>query len=211
MRRKAMMAELDEQAILRMINQRTAEIGMPSSKAKKYSGAVTVGVIAEALGKCGVRCSRQDVYIKTLAIEFDLVVPRPGSAPKYGILYEPEDVLAVLEVKKLGSFGQPTIDKVRNDFRAVRQANPRATCAYVTVTEGKRYRYKVTAENVEANAYTLVWTTGSGTKRVYEPTGDWAKLVADLHRLLQRPSLRSRGQGRSRQTKAASSRRTPTG
>ncbi len=178
------MEDWDEQKICEMIDQGTSELRVPLAKAKKFAGAITVGVIARALGDCRIPCSTGNVFIKSVPIEFDLLVPRPGITPKYGILYEPRDILAVLEVKKRGSFGADTIAKVREDFRVVRQANPNVMCAYVTITEQKPYRHAVTSEKIGAEAYTFLWHSGSGPKLAYESTGDWARLVGDLRRLL---------------------------
>jgi hypothetical protein len=189
------MAHLNEQTILEMVNQRTSELGVRS---KKFAGAVTVRVIAEALRRCGIRCSTPNVFIRTVPNEIDLVLAPPAITPWHGILYEPHDVLAALEVKKLGSFGPATIAKVREDFRAVRRANRTVRCVYVTITERKGFRYAVTAKNIGAKAYTLLWHKGSGSKLTYEPTGDWGRLVTNLQQLLGGAASRTGGRrGRS--------------
>jgi hypothetical protein len=95
------------------------------------------------------------------------------------MLYEPEQVLCVLEVKKLGSFGQPAVDAVKDNFRRVRKLRKGIQCAYVTLEERKSYKYRPTRGKIGFPCYTLFWHSG-GQAQHKTPTRDWSKLVAFL-------------------------------
>ncbi len=151
-------------------------------KGSKYSGALTVEVIKRELENQGIRTSPRDVFINGLKIEIDLIIPRKGVEPEHGILYRPQDVLGVLEIKNAGSFGEKTIETVRNNFIKVRKLNPNIYCAYVTLSERKSFKKKVTSTNLghHASAFTLTWYSGSGKNSAPTSTGDWEKLVGKL-------------------------------
>ena len=156
------------------------------TKCPKFTGAITVEIIKRALENHGIRTSARDVFIKGLPIEIDLLVPRKEANPKDGLLYQPQDVLVVLEIKSSGSFGQKTIDSVKRSFRRAQQLNESIYCAYVTLAERQQFNWAVSEENTGFPAYTLFWHDGSRKK--YTPSGDWNRLLAKVTDIVQRDS-----------------------
>jgi hypothetical protein len=174
--------EIDEWALFNQVATAKKFFG---TKCSKYAGAVCVELIKNSLQQCGIATSSRDVFIDGVPIELDLLLPRYEAKAQYGLLYKPKDVLAVLEVKNSGSFGQSTIDRIKSNFEIICRSNPQIVCIYVTLTEGKTFRYRVTVDNIGADAYTLFWHVGAETNRRYEPTGDWAKLIDRLEMIAQ--------------------------
>jgi len=147
----------------------------------KFSGAVTVEVLRAGLRQAGFAVSNRDVFIRGVAIEVDLLIVRPGYDLPGRVLYEPSEVLAALEIKNVGSFGQATIEKVRRDFSRISTACPAALCAYVTLTERKSYKWAITEGNLGHPVFTLFWFKDSGRQRHYQRTGEWPRLLEVLH------------------------------
>ncbi|HWP02656.1 MAG TPA: hypothetical protein VNL96_04305 [Gemmatimonadaceae bacterium] len=129
--------------------------------------------------------STRDVFISSVPIEVDLLIPNRVATPDYGLVYHPGDVLAALEVKNSGAFGEGTLKTVRRSFELIRAANPQIYCAYVTLAERKGYKWAATADNLSADVFTLFWHNGSSRDRRFEPTGDWSNLVNRLKSLTQ--------------------------
>ena len=143
-------------------------------KCGKFAGAVTVEIIRARLQVEGILVSARDVFISGLPIELDLLVPRKGAEPWMGMLYEREDVCAVLEIKNAGSFGDQTIRSVRSNFERVRQRVPGVTCAYVSLEERQGYKWAITDANSGARAFTLAWRKGDSGP--YSLTADWSRI-----------------------------------
>ncbi|MBI2917326.1 MAG: hypothetical protein HYY01_04955 [Chloroflexi bacterium] len=169
-----------------MIQQLLDEWGSAKSalgvKSNKFVGAVTVEVLRRQLATEGVPTSQRDVFIHGLELEIDLLVLKREVQPRYGVLFQPEDVLAVIEIKSNGSYGQGSITRLLNDYRKVDGLGQGIYFAYVTFTEGLDYKWRVTEETpgVRFPAYTLSWHHGSGANYSQEPTDDWQKLLNDV-------------------------------
>src|SRR5438093_13782901 len=95
-----------------------------------------------------------------------------------GMLYEREDVYAVLEIKNAGSFGDQTIRSVRSNFERVRQRVPEVTCAYVSLEERQGDKWAITDANSGVRAFTLAWRKGGSGP--YFLTTHWSRLVSLL-------------------------------
>lgn len=162
-------------------------------KCGKFSGAVAVEYIRRQLRTKGLEVSARDVFIRGVPIELDLIVPRKGTIPGLGLLYEPADVRAVLEVKNCGCFGEQAVKSVRTTFKQIRKLLPDVTCIYVTLEERPTYKCVVTDTDVGAPACTLAWH--KDTDGPYWPTTDWRRLVS-----LLRNASRG-GLGRIRETR----------
>jgi hypothetical protein len=154
-------------------------------KCKKFSGAVTAEVMKTVLADEGIPTSARDVFVRGVPVEIDLIVPFPGQGPLLGLLYEPGQVAAALEIKKSGSFGEPTLQKIRKNFGLLRDLGVK--CAYVAIEERESFRWKATQENIGGfPCFTLAWH-----KVVDGPladTFDWDKLLAFLRQCLSRAS-----------------------
>ena len=153
------------------------------AKCMKLAGSLTVEVIRQAFTDLGIALSGRDVFIQGVPVEIDLLVPRPMVRPKHGLIYEPSDVLAVLEVKNSGAF-PGAVASVRKSFELIRSANPRIYCAYVTLAERRGYKWAATPENLKADVYTLFWHNGSIKHRLYDKTEDWELLTRRLKGLV---------------------------
>ncbi len=143
----------------------------------KFCGSFTAEEIRKRLLRHGLSVSRQDVFIRNIPIEIDLLIPRLGAkARSHGLVYEPEDVLAVLEIKYRGTFSGDAVGRIRENFRTIQQANKSISCFYLTVTETLGYKNAVTRQSLGYPAYTLYWYI----KGKHKKTNDWNKLVARL-------------------------------
>ena len=170
---------MDEQTILKRVNEAWENCG----KCPKYVGAFTVEMIREALQKHGFPVSARDVFIRGIPIEFDLLVPREGTSCLDGILYEPEDVIAVLEIKSSGVFDYDSKNRIEKCFKEVRNKNQNIFCAYVTLSERQSFHEKNFVENDWA--YPLFWWRPLKGKDPYKKTGAWHELLSKLHSCIE--------------------------
>ena len=149
-------------------------------KCRKYAGSVTVELILQAFKNHGIQCSPRDVFIKGVPNEFDLLIPEVGVIPENDLLYQSHEVLAALEIKKQGSYGESTVMGIKKKFELVKRVNPKIMCAYVTIAERRGYKWSVLEENIGFPVYTLFWHNGSVKKFQIHSSGDWARLIKDL-------------------------------
>ena len=171
---------LEDWEIIEKIENAKKQFG---AKCNKYVGAVAIEYIRLGLKQNDIPVSQRNVFIEGVPIEIDLLIPGKNVIPKNGILFEPDDVLAVLEIKNSGAFGENTIKKVKRDFEIITNKNPKIRCYYVTLMERRGYKWTVTEENLGNHVYTLFWYFG--LKERIESTGDWEKLINDI-KLLDR-------------------------
>jgi hypothetical protein len=144
---------------------------------RKFSGAMTAELMKRALADDGIPTSPRDVFIRGTPLEIDLIVPYHGEEPTLGLLYEPRQVAAALEIKKMGSFGEQTLQTIRNNFNRLRELG--VACAYVTLEEHKSFRHKATEENLGGfPCFTLAWHTVMDGP--VEDTQDWDRLLTFL-------------------------------
>jgi hypothetical protein len=143
----------------------------------KFCGAFTAEEIRKRLKSYNLPVSRQDVFIRNVPIQIDLLIHRPKASVRYhGLMYEPEDVLAVLEIKYRGTFSADAIGRIHDNFQAIQRANKAIACFYLTVVETRGYKNAVTSQKLGYPAYTLYWY-GKGR---YKGTNAWNKLVMRL-------------------------------
>lgn len=170
-------SNMDEQEILDYVNGSWKNCG---EKCSKYVGALMMEVISKALQENDIPVSNRDVFIKGIPIEFDLIVPRHGVCdPVDGILYETEDVVAVLEIKASGLFdynSKKRIEKCRED---VRKANPHIFYGYLTLSENQSFHEKNFRE--DEWVYPLFWWHPLKNQDPYKSTESWQKLLSELH------------------------------
>jgi len=166
--------------ILEEVRQRKSDCG---PKCSKYRGALAVELIRSALRQEGLFVSDRDVYIKGIPLEIDLLILKSDSSPANHILYNANDVLAILEIKNRGSFGEVSIKQIRENFNLIRSSNDNIECLYVTISERETYRWKVTPENIGSPVYTLFWNTGTEDKLKFERTGEWDTLITVIKKM----------------------------
>ncbi len=171
---------MNEHKMFETISSAKKDFGI---KCTKFVGAITVETIKRALENHNIFTSPRDVFIKGIPIEIDLLIHKRGVVPDNGILYKSQDVISVLEIKNLGSFGETTVNNIKKNFQRIKQLNNKIYCIYVTLTERKGYRWAISEENIGFPSYTLFWHYGSGKNYKIEPTGDWKKLLEDINKL----------------------------
>jgi hypothetical protein len=150
-------------------------------KCGKYAGAVTVEVFRCALMNNGYSVSPRDSFVRGIPIEVDMLIVRPDAAPQHNCLYQPPDVLAAVEVKNYGSFGDSTIAATKANFDRITGATG-IRCCYVSLAERRRYKWAITSENIGYPAFTIFTHTGSKDIR-YHDTGDWQRFLTWLAKL----------------------------
>lgn len=168
---------MDVKDLIQEIFEAREEIGV---KSNKFTGAVTVEIIRKALIDEGIPVSFRDVYIKGVPTEFDLLIPKKNAKALWSILYAPKEVLAVFEIKFLGAFGSETVVTIRRNFEQLKVLNQEIYCAYLTVTELRGYKYKITPEELGFSVYTLSWHRSHLDPQRLEFTKDWELLIQEL-------------------------------
>lgn len=141
---------------------------------RKFAGAMTAELMKRVLADEGILTSSRDVFIRGTPLEIDLIVPYQGEEPTLGLLYEPKQVAVALEIKKMGSFGEQTLQTIRKNFNQLRDL--KVACAYVTLEERKSFRHKATEENLGGfPCFTLAWHKVMDGP--LEDTQDWNRLL----------------------------------
>jgi hypothetical protein len=172
---------INEREILDQVNKSWNNCG---EKCSKYVGALTAEVIRQALQNDGIPVSSRDVFIQGIPIEFDLIVPRHDAAcPTDGILYKPDEVIAVLEIKASGLFDYKSKNRIETCRDKVQELNPNVFFGYVTLSERKSFHDKNFHE--DEWTYPLFWwhpLKALKEHERYNSTGFWQKLLSELHK-----------------------------
>lgn len=156
--------------------------GVARRRMTKVTGSLCVEVIRKYLAESGIPVSSRDAFIAGVPIENDLIIPRLSSQPEYGVIYKPEDVAAVLEIKYSGAYSRDVAPDLHKQFGRIVSTCPNARCAYVTVCENERFKWKVTTEKLGFKAFTLYWVNREG--RVEKLGDSWESLVQFLREAL---------------------------
>ena len=138
------MKKMDERKVL----NRILELREKLEKSTKFVGSLTTELIRKELLKQGLNVSNRDVFIEGISNEFDLLILKPDSKPKENLLYNPNDVLSCLEIKFRGSYGENAINKIKNTFDKVKNINDKIKCIYLTISENRKYIYRITKEKL---------------------------------------------------------------
>jgi hypothetical protein len=86
----------------------------PGRLRTKVTGAIAVQILRQHLIQNGIPISHRDVFIKGIPIEFDLIVPKKEAESECGILNQPQDVAAVIEVKYSGIYSKESLEAIKN-------------------------------------------------------------------------------------------------
>lgn len=147
-------------------------------------GALTIELLRKEFIKKGLNASNRDVFIESIPSEIDLLIAKIGKHPEENLVYNANDVLAILEIKFRGSYGKSSIDDIRKVFDAVKKANSRIECLYISVSENRKYKYRITRDNLGYDCYELLTRNtnleSAMRKGDIKPTGDWEKLLRRL-------------------------------
>jgi hypothetical protein len=123
----------------------------------KLTGAVAMEVIRKRLCEADIPVSARDVYILGNPTEFDLLVVRPESSPRYGMIYAPADVAVVLEIKFSGVFSKDAAQDLRKRFEKLKAEHPHILSVYLTVQENEKFKSKITEAELGFPVFTLNW------------------------------------------------------
>lgn len=149
--------------------------GIARRRMTKFTGSLCAEVVRKYLAESGIHVSSRNVFVAGVPIEIDLIIPHPSSQPKYGLIYEPEDVVGILEIKFSGAYSQDVAPHLKEQFARIRSICPGARCAYLTVCENLRYKGRVTTDRLGFQAFTLYWVNGKGqVERLGDP---WESVV----------------------------------
>ena len=135
-------------------------------KAKKLRGAVAAELLKQLLNeyfcknKKPYKVSNVNSYIAGSKFEYDLLIVKECAEPFMGIVYRPEEVLAIIECKAGG------LIKVENDTENIAKAVNRA----IEINSNIRFGYITMSENVPVNDYNR---DGSATYRHWDKTKEY--------------------------------------
>lgn len=156
------------------------------TKCTKFVGALTIELLRTELTKLGFNVSNRDVFIEGVTNELDLLIVKDSRQPRENLVYCPEDVLAILEIKFRGSYGKTSIEKIRGVFDSIKEANKDIQCFYISVSENKNYKYRITKESLGYDCFELLTRESnleSALKRDrIRVTGDWNRLLSKLRK-----------------------------
>ncbi|MFX0172055.1 MAG: hypothetical protein ACFE9L_09050 [Candidatus Hodarchaeota archaeon] len=149
--------------------------------ANKFTGSLFAEIIRDSLKKEEFRVSNRNVFLRGIDSEIDLLIHRQGSKPDFELLYHPEDVQAILELKKEGSFPN-TIQQVIGLFQKIHIKYPHIKCIYLTLTERLSYKYRVTEELIGFPVYQLFPRSKGNFSytKFTEGYGLWNKIIEYL-------------------------------
>jgi hypothetical protein len=173
--------------VLDAVNRASSEFGATCGK---FKGAFLVEFVRGILAEDGLNVSSRDVYIRGVPVEFDLLVLKPGAQPNCAIFYDPSDVLAAIEVKNSGAFGEQAIVRLKECFLLVKACRREILCVYLTLEESVGCAYAPRDDKtIGGPAYTLLWWHGV-KKGGYEDRGDWSRFLGDMRALKKRRTVR---------------------
>jgi hypothetical protein len=157
------------------------------TRCTKFVGALTIELLREEFAKIGLNVSNRDVFIEGIPNELDLLIAKEGRYPQKHLVYSPADVLAVLEVKFRGSYGKTSIKNIKNVFTSITALNKSIQCLYISMSENRKYKYRITKENLGFDCFELLIRDSnleSALRRsTVKQTGDWKRLLLKLKSL----------------------------
>ena len=168
--------------VLDAVNRASFEFGATCGK---FKGAFLVEFVRGILSENGLHVSSRDVFIRGVPVEFDLLVLKPGAQPHHAVFYDPSDVLAAIEVKNSGAFGEQAVVRLKECFSLVKACEREILCVYLTLDESVGCLYAPTDKTIGGRAYTLLWWHGV-RKGGHKESGDWSKFLCDMRALKKR-------------------------
>jgi len=150
----------------------------PPRRRTKVTGALAVEVIRHHLELEGIPVSRRDVFLAGMPFEIDLLVPGHNARPMFELVYAPEQVAAVLEIKYSGIYSRDEVQKLKGQFDAITRHHSHIRCHFVTVFENKDFKYQATQLSLGYPVHTLHWT--NRRRDSFERTDGWGTLVTEL-------------------------------
>lgn len=128
-------------ALIPAIDKQFREAGNTQSL-KKLHGALTAELVRDELMQYFIKHnlpfkpSKQNVYIVGLSNEFDILIVKINAEAIHGILYKPEDVVAIIEVKAAGFIDpQKEANTLLSVANRVYEMYPHIAHGYLTMRE----------------------------------------------------------------------------
>ena len=147
-----------------------------SCDSDKFKGTATVQVLREHLSLKGYNVSDRDVYIKGIPNELDLLILRKN-VDKSFIIYNPEDVIFVFEIKYNST---TNLKHLLSVYNCIMKRNNKINCAYVTILDQNSWTKVFTKEAIGFD-YFVLYTYRSTTRMLPEmDMGGWEKLLKYL-------------------------------
>ena len=159
---------------------RRAKTEFGQSCPTKFGGAAAIEILRAALLEEGIAASRRDVFIREVPCEIDLLIPRTNATPWMELVFEPEQVVIALEVKKSGSYLAGGLDKIKKDCALIKQAG--VEYAYISFEDRENYKYRPTEDKVGCRCFNLTWHVDTDKELI--PRQDWEEFVAFLKKTI---------------------------
>lgn len=109
---------------------------------KKLKGAIAAEVLKQLIrdffceNNVPYRTSKINSYIAGSKFEYDLLIIKENATSILEMIYQPEDVIAVLECKAGGLFNiEKDAQHILNAFNRAKEMNPHINFGYITVSE----------------------------------------------------------------------------
>src|SRR5882724_769605 len=150
----------------------------------KLTGALAIEVIRGRLLQAEIPISTRDAFVRGNATEFDILVVRPSARPLCGIVYDPLDVAAVLEIKYSGIYSQEVPRSLQRSFSKIKAAHPHIECVYLTICENPTFKARIITATFGFPAFTLYWWKNRA-RTIVEPGDSFHSVVACLQNALQ--------------------------
>lgn len=137
-----------------------------TKSAKKLRGAIAAELLKQLINEYfskinqPYKASNVNSYIAGSKYEYDLLIVKESATPFIGIVYRPEDVIAIIECKAGGLY------KVENDTDNIAKAVNRA----IETNSNIRFGYITMSENVPVNDYK---PDGSATYKHWDKTKEY--------------------------------------
>ena len=148
----------------------------------KLIGALFAELVKFYLKTEGFCVTNRDIFIKGLPTEIDLMIVKKETRNKYDLIYDPNDILVVFELKKNGAYGKKDLEIYKNLFSNIRSLNKNIKCIYLTFTERTSYTYRITEEKLGFPVFELFpRLKGDFNYTNYTNSlGNWDKMVQFL-------------------------------
>ena len=127
------------------------------TRCTKFVGAITMEVLRNEFLNFNFNISNRDVFISGIPNEIDFLIAKKDSIPVENIVYNPDDVLAVFEIKFRGSYGKEAVSRIKRIFDSIKDLNEKIECYYISVSENSKYKYRITKEKSIKNERWQKW------------------------------------------------------
>ncbi len=154
---------------------------------RKFIGALAIELIIKELKKEGFNLSNRDVFIFGSHNELDLVVLKKKQRARENLLYYPDQVFAVFEIKFNGIFTKNDISRVKKAFRSIKKLDKRIKCLYLAISENSNFVYYREEKKLGDKSFFLFLRNGSLEDAIkrgrIHKTDDWNRLVKILSKV----------------------------